>query len=560
MKFLKNRITLVVLTVMITLGAVSYSFTDNFFEISKNLDIFATLFKELNVYYVDETEPGALMKDGIDAMLNSLDPYTNYIPESDIEDYRFMTTGQYGGVGAIIREHDHQIIIAEPYENSPAAKAGLRAGDIILEIDGKSTKDKTVSDISKVLKGQPATPVKLKIKREGTPESLELSINREEIKIKDVPFYGLADKETGYIKLVSFTESASREVKDALKDLKEKHQIKKVILDLRGNGGGLLRESVNIVNLFVDKGQSVVQTHGKVKEWDKDHKTLSEPFDKEIPLVVLIDNNSASASEIVSGSLQDLDRGVIIGEKSYGKGLVQQTFDLSYNAKLKVTVAKYYIPSGRCIQKLDYAHKDDNGKAIQVADSLMKDFKTKNGRLVKDGAGIKPDYHVEKEELSNISISLLTKSLIFDFATQYRLKNENIGPADAFTLKEQDFNDFIKFIADKEYDYETKSEKVIAEVEKAMTKEKIEEALQARVKQLKEDIKKSKKNDIYQHKEEIKELIEEEIVSRYYYQRGRVEKSLKYDDDIKKALEILNAPQEYSATFKSDFKTVEPKN
>ncbi len=326
---LKRPLKFIVIAItFVGIGFASSSYTEDFFEISKNLDIFSTLYKEINTYYVDETKPGDLMKKGIDAMLNSLDPYTNFIPESDIEDYRFMTTGQYGGIGSVIRQQDKHIVIAEPYDESPTVKSGLMAGDIILEVDGKSTEGKTVSDMSKVLKGQPNTEVTLKIKRLGTEAILEFKVMREEIKVKDVPYYGLIDNKTGYIKLNSFTETASTEVKSALKDLKETKKITQLVLDLRDNGGGLLREAVNIVNLFVEKGQTVVETRGKVKEWDRVHKTLNEPLDTEIPLVVLIDHGSASASEIVSGALQDLDRAVIIGDKSYGKGLVQQTFDL----------------------------------------------------------------------------------------------------------------------------------------------------------------------------------------------------------------------------------------
>jgi carboxyl-terminal processing protease len=555
---LKRPLKFIIITLTIVgISFASSSYKEDFFEISKNLDIFATLYKEINTYYVDDTKPGDLMKKGIDAMLNSLDPYTNFIPESDIEDYRFMTTGQYGGIGSVIRQHEEYIMVAEPYDGSPSVKAGLMAGDVIIEVDGKSTKGKTVADMSKVLKGQPNTPVMLKIKRPGNDQVLEINVMREEIKVKDVPYYGLIDENTGYIKLNSFTETASTEVKNAFKDLKETKKIKYLVLDLRDNGGGLLREAVNIVNLFVPKGQTVVETRGKVKAWDQIHKTLNEPIDTEIPMVVLIDHGSASASEIVSGALQDLDRAVIIGQKSYGKGLVQQTFDLSYNAKVKVTVAKYYIPSGRCIQKLDYSHKDEDGKAVVIADSLITEFSTKNGRKVKDGAGITPDIFVEKPELGDITFSLYTKNLMFDYATQYRLRNTSIDSL-RFSIKPSDFEEFKAFIKDKDYTYETQTEKLLAELEKTMKEDQVDPAVEKPYQNLKNELSASKKNDIEKYKTEIIQYLEEELVSRYYYQKGRIRKSLTNDLDIQKALEVLNSSTQYQGVFAKDFAPVIP--
>ena len=400
--------------VVSSFGLVAYnSVSDNYFEISKNLDIFVNLYKQLNIYYVDETNPGELIKTGIGAMLESLDPYTVYIPESDIEDYRFMTTGQYGGIGSLIRKKGEYVVVAEPYEGFPAFKSGLIAGDIILSIDGHEVKGKNTGEISKLLKGQAKTDVKLTIERYG--EEIEKTLTRENIKIKDVPYFGVIEEGVGYIKLTSFTETASKEVIKAFKELKEKHNISKLIFDLRGNGGGLLNEAVNIVNIFVPRGTEVVYTKGKMKEWQQSYKALNTPIDTEIPLVVLVDEGSASASEIVSGALQDLDRAVVIGERTFGKGLVQQVKPLTYNSQFKVTVAKYYIPSGRCIQKLDYAHKDEDGHATQVPDSLRKEFSTKSGRKVLDGAGIEPDIKIEGEKASPILISLAQKQLIFEY-------------------------------------------------------------------------------------------------------------------------------------------------
>lgn len=526
---------------------------DNYFEISKNLDIFATLFKELNIYYVDETNPGDLIKTSIDAMLEKLDPYTNYIPESDIEDYRFMTTGQYGGIGALIRKKDNYVIIAEPYENFPAQKAGLIAGDIILEINGKSAKDKSTSEMSKILKGQPGTEVKLLIKREEEPNPIEKTIIREEVKISDVPYYGMINDSIGYIKLTSFTETASKEVKEAFESLKEKNNMKSLVLDLRGNGGGLLREAVNIVNLFIEKGQEVVSTKGKITEWDKSHKALNNPIDTKIPITVLIDRNSASASEIVAGALQDLDRAVIIGNKSYGKGLVQQTRNLSYNAKLKVTVAKYYIPSGRCIQKLDYSHRSREGVVSAIPDSLIAPFKTKNGRIVYDGEGITPDLHVDELRASQISQTLLNKMLLFDFATKYRQKHPTIAAAKEFRLTEEEYKELIAFLEGKEYEYTTRSEKMLEDLEKTAKKEKYLEDIQKEYEALKNKLHRNKNEDLVKFKEEIKEILESEIVSRYYYQKGRVENYLSFDPDVKKATEVLSDEKLYASVLDKSF-------
>lgn len=548
MKSLKKYLLILVI---VASSFLSFSFVDNYFEISKNLDIFATLFRELNMYYVDETKPGELMKKGIDSMLESLDPYTNYIPESEIEDYRFMTTGEYGGIGAIIRQKDDYIVIVEPYEGSPAQKADIRAGDVIIQVNGKDIKGKNSSDVSKILKGQANSEVTLLIEREGEKNRIEKKLMRQEIKVNNVPYYGMLKDDIGYIKLTGFTETASREVKDAFVDLKSKG-MKKLIFDLRDNGGGLLKEAVNIVNFFVPKGSDVVSTRGKIKEWDKVHKALNSPLDLEIPLVVVINENSASASEIVAGAIQDFDRGVVIGERSFGKGLVQQTRPLSYNAQLKVTVAKYYTPSGRCIQKLDYSHKDEEGKATKIADSLITTFKTKGGRLVYDGNGINPDINTENKEFSVISAVLLGKNHIFDYATHYRTKHETISNARDFRLSDADFDDFIKFLNGKDYSYTTTTEKMLEDIKATAEKEKYLKEVEAELEALNTKIKNNKQNDLYRFKDEIKELLENEIVSRYYYQRGRIENAFIYDTDIKKASEILNDSKQYSQILKGE--------
>lgn len=537
-------------TTISIIGFFSFSFSENYFEISKNLDIFSTLFRELNMNYVDETAPGELTKTAIDAMLTSLDPYTNYISESEIEDFKIMTTGEYGGIGALIRNEGEDIIVSEPYENFPAQKADLRAGDVLIEIDGKMVKGKRSDQISDILKGQPGTELKLKIKRPGTEAILEKTIKREVIKIENVPYYGMIDDKIGYIKLTSFTETASKEVKEAFVDLKNNKGMEALVFDLRGNGGGLLREAVNIVNFFVDKGQDVVATKGKIPESNKTLKALNNPLDLTIPLVVLVDQGSASASEIVAGSLQDLDRAVIIGQKTFGKGLVQQTRPLSYNSQLKVTVAKYYTPSGRCIQKIDYSRKDSTGRAIQIADSLITEFKTKNGRTVYDGEGITPDVVVNQFNFSPISIALVTKNHLFDYATKFRIENEKIDAPDKFELSDNAYNDFTKFLQGKDYDYTTRSEQNLEELKKVAIDEKYYDEIEKEYDALKKRIYHNKSEDLINFKAEIKELLENEIVSRYFFQKGRILNSFRYDMEMAKAKEVLKN-KELSASILS---------
>lgn len=531
---------------------LSVGYVDSYFEISKNLDIFATLYKELNIYYVDETNPGKLMKTAIDEMLKSLDPYTNYYPESEIEDYRFMTTGEYGGIGSLIRKRDSLVMVAEPYQGFPAEQAGLWAGDIIEKIDGKSITGYTTNEVSQLLKGASKTEVKLDIFREVKNERFQKTLIREDIKIKDVPYYGMLNDEVGYIKLTGFTQTASKELKAAFTELKSEG-MQKLVLDLRGNGGGLLNEAVNIVNFFVDKGQEVVSTKGKVKQWDRVHRALNEPLDLEIPLIVLIDEMSASASEIVSGALQDLDRAVVIGRKSFGKGLVQQTRSLSYNSKLKVTVAKYYIPSGRCIQKLDYAHKDEKGKATEVPDSLISEFKTENGRSVFDGGGIEPDVNVDLTEFANITFSLMQKNLIFDFATQFRAKKDSIPTPKSFSINGDVYSEFTNFLSGKDYDYTTQTEELLEDLKKAAEKERVHTDLDEEFADLEKEIKENKAKDIIKFKDEISRVLENEIVSRYYYQHGRVENELEYDEDIAKAIEVFEKENTYKDILSGAF-------
>ncbi|MGZ4054246.1 MAG: S41 family peptidase [Bacteroidia bacterium] len=537
---------------------ISYSFVDSYFEVSKNLDIFATLFRELNIYYVDETNPGELMKKGIDNMLESLDPYTNFIPESEIEDYRYMTTGSYGGIGALVRQMGDYVVISEPYEGFPAQKADVRAGDRILKVNDIDVKGKKTDDISKYLKGQASTTIKLLLEREGEKKPIEKVINREEIKIKSVSYSGMISKNVGYVKLTGFTENAAGEVKDALLELKKNPDLKSIVFDLRGNPGGLLKEAIDIVNLFEDKGTEIVSTRGKVKDWDKTYKAANTPVDLTIPMVVLVDRGSASASEIVSGSLQDLDRGVVIGQRSYGKGLVQQTRPLSYNAQLKVTVAKYYTPSGRCIQALDYSHRNEDGSVDKVPDSLISAFKTKNGRIVYDGGGIEPDVVIEAQKFSSILGSLITKNLIFDYATKYRIAHETIAPAKDFKLTDAEYDNFVAFLSDKEYDYTTKTEKALEDFKNDAKADKSIDLIGTDIEALKAKIAHNKKDDLVKYKPEIKQYLEEEIASRYYFQNGRLEASLKDDKELTEAFAVLADPERYNKILTTIVKSEKP--
>jgi len=522
----------------------SFAFVSGYFEVSKNLDIFTTLFREVNIYYVDETKPGEMIEKAIDSMLKDLDPYTTYIPESDIEDFRFQTTGQYGGIGAMIRKKGDHVVIAEPYQGFPADKAGLKAGDKLLEIDGKSVKGKTTQDVSSVLKGQPGVEVELLIERPGTEKPLRKVFTREEVKVKSIPYMGMVDEGIAYVRLRSFTRNCANEVKDAIDTLKSENVVKGLVLDLRGNPGGLLNESVDLCNLFIDKNQEVVSTKGKIKEWEKSYKTRYNPLDKELPLVVLINQSSASASEIVSGTIQDLDRGVVIGKKSFGKGLVQQTRKLSYNSQLKVTVAKYYTPSGRCIQALDYGSRNDDGSVGKVADSLKTAFKTRNGRLVYDGGGVDPDIIVKQDTYAEIVGSLLSKQLIFDFATEFVLNNASIDVPGEFQISDDLYEGFVKFLTDKDYEYETNTEKELIELIELAEEEYAEfkmdlEELQKKLQSYKED-------DIQKYKSQISELILSELMARYYYQEGRIVASLADDVVLEEAISVLHDSSRYN--------------
>lgn len=539
---LKKPKALIASALLIAVLSSATVLTDEYFEISKNLEIFTSLYKELNIYYVDDTKPGTLMKTGIDAMLRSLDPYTVYYPESKIEDAIFMQTGQYGGIGASVGTIDGKITIMETFQGFAAVKAGLKAGDVITKVAGKSVEGKNHEDITDLLMGQPGSVVELTITRVGDPAPMNVKVTREEIKMKDVPYFAmLEDGKTGYIKLDGFTQTASAEVRTAFTDLKKKN-MSQCVLDLRGNGGGLLREAINIVNFFVPKGTEIVRTKGKIEEWNKTYTALNEPLDTQIPLIVLVDGMSASASEIVSGSLQDLDRAVVLGEESYGKGLVQQTKDLAYNSKMKLTVAKYYTPSGRCIQRLDYSHRDDQtGTVKAVSDSLIKPFKTKNGRTVFDGRGISPDVEVKRDDASNILAGLMNHYVVFNWASIYAAKHPTIDSASTFRLSDSDYTDFVNYAVQQKFEYNTNTEELYKKLKDAAKDEKYYEGAEKEFDQLFSRIEPNKNQDLLKFRKQITEYLESEIVSRYYYQDGRLKASLPQDPVTKRALQVFSS-------------------
>ncbi len=531
------------------LGLVAFltlSFTagNKYFEISKNLDLFVSLYTELNTYYVDDLDTEKLLEEGINAMLESLDPYTVYYPEEEMEGYNMQMTGKYGGIGSLIRKTDEYVIIAEPYEGFPAHREGLVAGDRIIEIDGASFIGKDSDDVSKVLRGAPGTKVTLVIEKPRTGERKTVTLHREEVEIKSVPYAGMVNDKVGYIRLTSFTNDCSKSVKDAYEGLKRDNDVQGLILDLRGNPGGLLQEAVNISNLFIDRGEEVVRTKGRIKQWEKSFKTRFAPVAKDLPIAILTSRGSASASEIVAGVMQDYDRGIIVGEKTFGKGLVQSTKDVGFNAKLKLTTAKYYLPSGRCIQAIDYSGKYKDG-ADKIPDSLRTAYTTTNGRTVYDAGGVDPDIEVEAEDLSQILISLLNKQLIFDFTSDFVSNNPTIAQPRDFNVDDALFDKFVAFLSDKEYDYETESEGLLKELKEEAEKETFYTTIQSDIEQLEAKIKHDKKKDLYKYKEQIADYLESEIVTRYYHQTGRIAASLDNDPFIDEAVKVLESQVQY---------------
>ncbi len=520
--------------------AASFQPSNRYFEILKNIEIFTNLYKEINTYYVDDVDPGHLMRTGIDAMMGSLDPFTNYISESEIEGYRFMTEGKYNGIGAISQKMGDYVTITELYEGQAADKAGLRPGDQIIAVDGRDATGKDPEDINNILRGFPNTSVELTIRRPGRSDDFNIQLIRGEVQVPNVPYHGMLSDGIGYVALTTFTRDAGSNVANAVRELKEQNPgLKGIVFDLRDNGGGLLNEAVNVCNVFIPRGELVVTTKGKVKDWDRSFNTMGQPVDLEIPLAVLINKSSASASEIVSGVIQDYDRGVLIGQRSYGKGLVQNTRDIGYNAKLKLTTAKYYIPSGRCIQSVKY----EDGEPVHIPDDQRTPFKTRNGRTVLDGGGVKPDIMIDKFEDEPIIRGLLEQHLIFDYVTRFCLEHDSIPPVEDFRF--DDFDGFVRFLEARKFDYDTESEKLLRKLLEKSTEEGYELTAQANV--LEAEIDASKKDALIKNKALITDLIEKEIASRYFYQEGKIRMGLRNDMEIEEAIQLLKETGKYQS-------------
>lgn len=517
----------------------------NYFEISKYLEIFIGVYKNLNTYYVDEIDPEELVMKGIDAMLEDLDPYSDYVPSEEVEDFNTQSSGEYGGIGATVRKTGDYIAVVSPFEGSPADQVGLQAGDKFLKISGKDVKGKSSNEVISLLKGEPGTPVEVTIGRGD--EEFDRTIVREVIKIKNVTYSGMVDDGIAYVKLSSFTDGAGEEVSEAINNLKANNEVTGLILDLKGNGGGLLSEAINVTNVFVPKGEPIVSIKTRSKSQDRTYRTRQAATDDTTPLVVLIDGNTASASEIVSGSVQDLDRGVIIGRNSFGKGLVQSTRDMAYDSKLKLTTAKYLIPSGRCVQRLNYSEKDADGNPKALPDSLRTAFKTKNGRTVYDGSGVMPDIEVEIEAFPEVSFALFAKNYIYDYSIKYKEEHEAIANPEEFVMTDAEYEDFKQFVSDKDYSYQTETEEELEDLREAAEEEKLSDAFYEQLADLEEQLEANKKDDLDNYKDEIKFLLEREIAARYYYTAGRIANSLDDDDEVKKAIEILNNKAEYNS-------------
>ena len=533
-------------------GIIAFSFTspaERYFEIAKNLDIFASLFKEVNSLYVDDVNPNQLMRTGIDAMLNSLDPYTNYIGEDEVENYRTMNTGQYGGIGAVTRVIGNRTLVTMIYEGYPAERNGLKIGDEVVKMDEVELAKISIEEANRLMRGQVGTNVRLTVKRVGSPNLIELEFKREKVKISNVPYFGMVSKNIGFVQLTDFTPDAGKEVKNAILQLKEKGATG-IILDLRDNPGGLLFEAVNICNLFIPKGKVVVTTKGKIQEHNIAYETLNNPIDLTIPVAVLINRGSASASEIVAGTLQDYDRAIVIGEKSFGKGLVQISRPLSYNSQVKITTAKYYTPTGRCIQVLDYSHRRDDGSVGSIPDSLKKEFKTTNGRIVYDGGGIDPDIIVDGQDISSLTQVLYSNGFIFDYASLYASTHLTISPAKDFKLTDKEYDEFVAWVKAKQYNYRSPVEIQLSLLKEQAKSERYYQDLQPQIDEIEGLLKENRKKDLYTFKDQIKGFLEQDIASRYYLEKGITEVEFKYDADIAKSIEVLNNPTEYKKKLK----------
>lgn len=529
--------------------------TDNKFEVSKNLDIFNSLVKEVEMFYVDSIDVAKTVRRGIDAMLEGLDPYTEYIPEQEMDKLKFITTGEYGGIGSYIRERkEGGVYIIEPFEGMPAALAGLKPGDRILAIDTTDVSDKSSDEVSALLKGVPNTKLVLTIQSPFDKKPRKVELLRKQILENQVTYYGVRGDSVGYIYLKGFTDKSAQEVRNAFEDLKKNHHIKSLILDLRNNGGGLLESATQIVGMFVPKGSEVVSTKGKIAQWDRTYRTSSEPIDTVMPMAVLINGGSASAAEIVSGALQDMDRAIVLGHRSYGKGLVQSTRELPYNGNLKVTMSKYYIPSGRCIQQLDYAHRNADGSVGAIPDSLTSVFYTKKGRPVRDGGGITPDFKVEEKDMPTMMYYLATDFLLTDFVSEWAQTHKDIPAINEFVVTDEDFNSFKKFAKEKNFNYDRQSEKILKNLKEVAEFEGYTDGDTTLFVTLQEKLTPNLERDFDRNKEEIKKMIGSEIMKRYYYQKGQLIESLKNDSTLDKAIQVLDDSNLYNKTLSAPLK------
>ena len=515
------------------------------FKAAQSLDIFHSAVRELSLFYVDSIQIDKIVEKGIEGMLENLDPYTTYMPEELSDDFDFMTTGQYGGMGALIRKAPNGIEVSEPYKGFPADKAGLVAGDLIIEIDGKDTKNMDISEASKNLKGIAGTSLPLKVVKLRGGDTVSLLLTRERIHISDITYAGMLSDGVGYIRVSSFTREGSRDFKNAFLALKKTGELQKLVIDVRSNGGGLLDEAVNMVSLFVPRGTEIVAARGRLKEFEAIYKTKDEPLDTQIPIAVLVNSISASASEILAGSLQDLDRAVVIGTRTFGKGLVQSVRELGYNARLKITTAKYYIPSGRCVQAIDYAHRNEDGSVGHIPDSLTKAFKTKNGRTVYDGGGIVPDIKLEPYTYAKITYDIVGRDILRDYSVQYYARNNAIAPAEQFSLTDEEYNDFVNFAANKEFDDRTTTEVLLERLIAAIKTEHLYDQTQEELSALQKEISLDKREKLTRFRPELQQLLENEICARYYYDEGRFSNLLRNDKQANEAIRVLNNSEEY---------------
>lgn len=532
---------LIAITILLVGASATIATNDKYFEIVKNIEIFSNVYKELNKNYVEDIDPGQLMRIGIDAMVASLDPFTNYISESQVESYRINAQGRYVGLGILVGAIDKAVTITDVTEGGPADEAGLKIADLIQEVNGVNVVGKSDEEVNQIMRGAAGTDVEITVKRPTTNKTISVSVARDQFNSPNVPVFEILDGNIAYVSLTTFTQDASKNIKSALKSLEKESNgdFEGIILDLRYNGGGLLREAIDVSNLFIEKGKPIVSTKGKVRDRDQAYDSRRDSYDTETPLTVLINKKSASASEIVSGVMQDYDRGVLIGQRSYGKGLVQNTQEVGYNSRVKLTTSKYYIPSGRCIQSVEY----ENGEPVDIPDEKRSKFKTTNGRVVLDGGGVSPDIKLEEPKKSEFVQALIKDKMIFKYATSFVSTHETIDSADVYVF--DDFDGFMNFIKKSDFEFESKSDKKLKQLKSELEKRGLSDQTNSQLEAISKVIDSDKSDDFAENKDILIDLIEEEIINRYYYQKGKIRSSLNSDEEIKKAIEILRDSKTY---------------